>query len=143
MPIIKKYVLSEIKSAAEWLLNELRDRRIIALYGDMGAGKTTLVSAICELMKVSDVVSSPTFSIINEYHFDDCGGVGHIYHIDLYRLKDEEEVARAGVEDCFYGGDYCFIEWPQRSLGLLPPDTLHAHIRIEGDALRSLEIATN
>jgi tRNA threonylcarbamoyladenosine biosynthesis protein TsaE len=141
MPTIKKYTLNEISQAAQWLLSELKGRKVIALHGTMGAGKTTLVSAICHLLKVEDVVSSPTFSVINEYRYDDNGTKKRLYHIDLYRLKDEEEAIRTGVEDCLYSSDYCFVEWPERAAALLPDDTVHIHLSVEGDMQRSLEIA--
>ncbi|MGN7783344.1 tRNA (adenosine(37)-N6)-threonylcarbamoyltransferase complex ATPase subunit type 1 TsaE [Niabella sp. 22666] len=141
MPTIKKYTLNEISQAAQWLLSELKGRKVIALHGTMGAGKTTLVSAICHLLKVEDVVSSPTFSVINEYRYDDNGTQKRLYHIDLYRLKDEEEAIRTGVEDCLYSSDYCFVEWPERAAALLPDDAVHVHLSVEGDMQRSLEIA--
>ncbi|MGE9314773.1 tRNA (adenosine(37)-N6)-threonylcarbamoyltransferase complex ATPase subunit type 1 TsaE [Niabella sp. CJ426] len=141
MSTIKKYTLNEISQAAQWLLSELKGRKVIALHGTMGAGKTTLVSAICHLLKVEDVVSSPTFSVINEYRYDDNGTQKRLYHIDLYRLKDEEEAIRTGVEDCLYSSNYCFVEWPERAAALLPDDTVHVHLSVEGDMHRSLEIA--
>ena len=132
----KNYALGEIKLAAQWLLGQIKDRRVVALHGDMGAGKTTLVSAVCDLLQVEDAVSSPTFSIINEYGYRD----GNLYHIDLYRLKDEEEAIRTGVEDCLYSGDYCFVEWPDRAPGLFPPETLHVYINLEDDTHRRIKI---
>ncbi len=141
MPTIKKYTLPEIDQTAGWLLNELKDRKVIALHGAMGAGKTTLVSAICRLLKVEDVVSSPTFSVINEYRYNENETPKRLYHIDLYRLKDEEEAIRTGVEDCLYSGDYCFVEWPERAEALFPDDTTTLYLRVEGDTDRSLEIA--
>lgn len=141
MPTIKKYTLPEIDQTARWLLDELKDRRVIALHGTMGAGKTTLVSAICSLLKVEDVVSSPTFSVINEYRYHENGTTKRLYHIDLYRLKDEEEAIRTGVEDCLYSGDYCFVEWPERAEALFPDNATTLYLRVEGDTERSLEIA--
>ncbi len=141
MSTTKKYTLPEIDQTAQWLLNELEDRKVMALHGTMGAGKTTLVNAICNLLKVEDVVSSPTFSVINEYRYTQNGTPKRLYHIDLYRLKDEEEAVRTGVEDCLYSGDYCFVEWPERAKGLFPEDTATVYLRVEGDTDRSLEIA--
>ncbi|MCH5717129.1 tRNA (adenosine(37)-N6)-threonylcarbamoyltransferase complex ATPase subunit type 1 TsaE [Niabella hibiscisoli] len=123
------------------MLDELKDRKVIALHGTMGAGKTTLVSTICNLLQVEDVVSSPTFSVINEYRYSEDGAQKRLYHIDLYRLKDEEEAIRTGVEDCLYSGDYCFVEWPERAEGLFPDDTATVYLRVEGETDRSLEIA--
>ncbi len=115
-----KFTLSDINKAAENVLAISGDRMIIAIHGQMGAGKTTFVHAICDIKGVTDVVSSPTFSIINEYQFKEKGKTQKIYHIDLYRLNDELEASRAGVEDCLYSDHYCLIEWPDRAPGLLP-----------------------
>ncbi|WP_346236435.1 tRNA (adenosine(37)-N6)-threonylcarbamoyltransferase complex ATPase subunit type 1 TsaE [Niabella insulamsoli] len=140
MHAVKTYRLAEIKQAAAWLREQLKDRKVVALHGDMGAGKTTLVNAFCELMEVSDAVSSPTFSIINEYNFPEKGVDHSLYHIDLYRLQNEEEAKRAGVEDCLYSGDYCFVEWPERATTLFPPETVHVYIHLEDDTTRRLEL---
>ena len=125
-----EFTLNSIKETAGKLLDLSGDRKVIAFHGSLGAGKTTLIHAICEIKKVKDVVSSPTFSIINEYQFTENGRQQLIYHIDLYRLKDEQEAARAGVEDCLYSDHYCFIEWPDKATGLLPADTLHVYIEV-------------
>ena len=91
----------------------------------MGAGKTTFIHALCEVMGVTDTVGSPTFPIINEYAYPG----GKIYHMDLYRLKDEEEAVRAGVEDVLYNGDLCLVEWPDKAPGIFPPGTINLMIR--------------
>lgn len=91
--------------------------KVWALYGEMGAGKTTFIKALCTFLEVGDSISSPTFSIINEYQ---SGEIGNIFHMDLYRVKDELEAMQAGVEDCINSGSYCFIEWPEKAAGLLP-----------------------
>jgi tRNA threonylcarbamoyladenosine biosynthesis protein TsaE len=92
----------------------------------MGAGKTTLISAICKNMGVKDQVSSPTFAIMNEYHANE----KVIYHMDWYRLKDEAEAQRAGVEMTLDEADFCLVEWPEKALGLLPSDTQFIKIDI-------------
>lgn len=89
--------------------------RVFAFYGKMGAGKTTLIEALCRAKGVMESMGSPTFSIINEYRFRENGSESAIYHIDLYRLRDEQEIVQAGVEDCIYSGDICFVEWPQKA----------------------------
>ena len=103
----------------------------------MGAGKTTFIHALCDVKGVTDTVGSPTFSIINEYRYPG----GRIFHIDLYRLKDEEEAVRTGVEDVLYSGDLCLVEWPDRAPGIFPPDTVELWIEATGPLDR--KITTN
>ncbi len=121
-----RFHLQEIAAAARsfWQLFPLP--AVFAFHGDMGAGKTTFIHALCSLKGVTDTVGSPTFSIINEYRY----AGGKIYHIDLYRLKDEEEAIRAGVEDVLYSGDLCLVEWPDRAPGIFPPDTIQLRLEV-------------
>lgn len=119
-----RFTLTDIHAAARQFLSWPGDRKVIAFYGNMGAGKTTFIHALCDELKVTSTPGSPTFSIINEYRYPD----GRIYHIDLYRLKDEEEAVRAGVEDCLYSGDLCLVEWPERAEGILPENTLRVRL---------------
>ncbi len=130
------YKLDNIKSAATKFWKAIGDKKTIAMHGNMGAGKTTFIHALCEAKGVKEVISSPTFSIINEYSFP--GGM--IYHIDLYRLKDEEEALRAGVEDCLYSNHICFVEWPEKAPGLFPTDTIHAFIEVVNSDTRHLTL---
>ncbi|MBO9618856.1 MAG: tRNA (adenosine(37)-N6)-threonylcarbamoyltransferase complex ATPase subunit type 1 TsaE [Niabella sp.] len=132
----KVFSLSNIIQAASWLLENLGDKKVVAFYGEMGAGKTTFIYTLCQIMEVEDMVSSPTFSIINEYKFTD----GSIYHMDLYRLRDEEEAVRAGVEDCLYSGHYCFVEWPEKAPDLFPEATLFVSVSVVDDQNRKIEI---
>jgi tRNA threonylcarbamoyladenosine biosynthesis protein TsaE len=99
----------------------------------MGSGKTTFINAFCKLLRIDEVSSSPTFSIINEY---DSKLVGTVFHLDLYRLKDEEEAIDAGVEDVLYSGRYCFVEWPEKAQGILPEDALKVHISLVDSTTR-------
>lgn len=131
-----------IKEAAASLLQMTGSATVIALHGQMGAGKTTFVHAICDVKQVKDVVGSPTFSIINQYVYIEEGKEKKIFHIDLYRLKDEEEAIQAGVEDCLYSGHTCFVEWPERASGLLPEDTVHIELTILDAWTRKLAIKT-
>ena len=110
--------------------------RVIAFYGQMGAGKTTFVHALCDEISVQSTVGSPTFSIINQYSYPQ----GRMYQIDLYRLKNEEEAIRAGVEDCLYSGDTCLVEWPERAAAIFPENTLKVHIRVENPLVRTISI---
>ena len=112
-----------LKQAAEFW-NVVKEQKVIAFHGEMGSGKTTFIHALCEVKQVSSNIGSPTFSIINEYLFPG----GSIFHIDLYRLNDEDEAIRAGVEDCLYSENLCLIEWPERAPGIFPENTLHIFI---------------
>ena len=118
--------LQDIGEAAAGFWREFPVERVFAFHGEMGAGKTTFIHALCEDRGVTDVVGSPTFSIINEYRYPG----GRIFHIDLYRLKDEEEALRAGVEDVLYSGDICLVEWPDRAPGIFPSEAAHVQISI-------------
>ena len=100
----------------------------------MGAGKTTFIHALCTVRGVTDAIGSPTFSIINEYRYKG----GKIYHIDLYRLKDEEEAIRAGVEDVLFSGEICLVEWPDRAPGIFPADTVALRLEVIDQATRKI-----
>jgi tRNA threonylcarbamoyladenosine biosynthesis protein TsaE len=117
--------ISEIRLAARRFLSEMGNNKIFAFYGEMGTGKTTFIKAVCEEMGVCEIVTSPTFAIINEYHTDK-GEV--VYHFDFYRIDKLEEVFDFGCEDYFYSGNVCFIEWPELVEPLLPPDTVKISI---------------
>ncbi len=130
------FSLNEIESAAKKLLAEADDYKVFAFHGDMGAGKTTFIHALCDAMNIGDVVTSPTFSIINQYKTKKGETV---YHMDLYRIKDENEAIAAGVEDCLYSGDSCLVEWPEKAPGIFPDDTLHVTITSVDDNTRKLK----
>ena len=116
--------LQDILPAAERFWQQWPLQKVFAFHGNMGAGKTTFIHALCSVRGVTDTVGSPTFSIINEYAWPG----GKIYHIDLYRLKDEEEALRAGVEDVLYSGELCMVEWPDKAPGIFPPDTVEVQV---------------
>ena len=127
---------SELPGAAGKLLETFPGARVFALYGSMGAGKTTFIKAICHELGVTDIVQSPTFSIINEYKTT--GGTS-IFHFDFYRIKKLEEVFDIGYEDYIYSGNYCFLEWPEMIEPLLPDDAIR--INMSGDEYRIIESA--
>lgn len=131
------FTLDKIKEAAAKLLSASAGHKVLAFHGEMGAGKTTFIHALCEVMEVKDVISSPTFSIINQYK---TVGGQTIYHMDLYRMKDESEAINAGVEDCLFSGNTCLVEWPERAPGIFPDDTLHIAITYVDDNTRKLRI---
>jgi tRNA threonylcarbamoyladenosine biosynthesis protein TsaE len=130
------YSLEEIEKTAANFWSLAPSSKVIALHGQMGAGKTTFVNALCKAKKVSSTVGSPTFSVINEYVYPG----GSIYHIDLYRLKDEEEAIRTGVEDCLYSGSICLVEWPEKAPGLFDENTLHIYLETINDSTRRISI---
>ena len=130
------FSLNEIDAAAQTLLAQTGGYKVFAFHGDMGAGKTTFIHALCDAMNIADVVTSPTFSIINEYKTRE-GQT--IYHLDLYRIKDENEAINAGVEDCLYSGSICLVEWPEKVPGIFPDETLHVTITSVDDNIRKLK----
>jgi tRNA threonylcarbamoyladenosine biosynthesis protein TsaE len=129
------FELADIDKVAGQLLAAYSDKKVWALDGAMGPGKTTLVHALCGALGVVDMVSSPTFPVINEYRTADGQTV---YHIDLYRLKDEEEAVNTGVEDCLYSGHRCFVEWPGRAMELFDDQTLHLVLEALADGRRRI-----
>lgn len=131
-----RFTLDEIGAAARKCWELAGDTRVLAFHGDMGAGKTTFAHALCDAKGVTSTVGSPTFSIINEYAWPG----GKMYHIDLYRLKDEEEAIQAGVEDCLYSGNICLVEWPGRAPGIFPEDTLALYLEAIDPQTRVLRI---
>ena len=126
--------LEKIREAAREFVCQIGERRIFAFYGKMGAGKTTFIKAICEELGVSDVITSPTFAIVNEYS----GSEGPIYHFDFYRIKKLEEVYDMGFEDYFYSGALCFIEWPELIEEILPEDAVKVTITENADGSRTI-----
>lgn len=137
------FLLNDIKEIATRFWKLAGDANVIAFHGEMGSGKTTFIHALCDIKNVKDIVGSPTFSIINEYNYTDDGKEKSIFHIDLYRLKDEEEAIRAGVEDCFYSDYICLVEWPEKAPGLIPEDALHVYITAIDSEKRKLIISRN
>ena len=130
------FTLAQIQEAAVRLLKTAANYKVMAFHGEMGAGKTTFIHALCEAIGVTDVVTSPTFSIINQYKTND---EQTIYHIDLYRIKDENEAINAGIEDCLYSGNICLVEWPDKAESIFPDDTLHITITSIDDNTRKLK----
>jgi len=130
---IKIEHLENIRESAREFISQMGDAKVFAFYGQMGAGKTTFIKAVCEELGVSDVIASPTFAIVNEYTAS-----VPVYHFDFYRIKKLEEVYDMGYEDYFYSGALCFIEWPELIEELLPEDAVRVTISEERDGTRTV-----
>lgn len=135
--ILDRYTESDLPEVAKVLLQQAGNKNIWCFHGEMGTGKTTLIKEICKQLGVLDAMSSPTFSIVNEY-IDDAGE--SIYHFDFYRLKAENEALDIGIEDYFYSDSYCFIEWPEKIPSLLPEGHLKININLVDEKNRSITL---
>ena len=125
---LKICALSELKESAQLFLKHINESRVFAFHGEMGSGKTTFINAVLRELGIEDHSSSPTFSIVNEYHSPENGV---IYHFDFYRIEDEEEAFDIGIEDLLYDSAFCFIEWPERIENLLPQNCVNIFITVE------------
>ena len=135
---IKIESLDRIQAAARQFAGAIGSRRVFAFYGRMGAGKTTFIKALCEELGVEDVITSPTFAIINEYTRRPGGEP--VYHFDFYRIKKLDEVYDMGYEDYFYSGALCLIEWPELIEEILPEDAVRVEITAAPDGSRTLRL---
>ena len=130
--------LEEITNIAlEWW-KAVAGSNVFAFHGEMGSGKTTFIHSLCEVKGVKGTVTSPTFALVNEYVILVNGKEEPIFHIDLYRIKSEEEAMMAGIEEHIYSGAFCFIEWPEKAPGLLPDNAVHVYIEVISEGLRRL-----
>lgn len=133
--------LPDLESCIPKVVEALAGRRKIALYGDMGAGKTTFVKAFCRYLGVQEMTASPTYSLVNQYSYTEKdGSLSLLHHLDLYRLKSVQEVLDIGIEDILYDAWYCMIEWPQLAESLLPDDAAKIQIEITGETSRRILI---
>ncbi len=140
---IKIQNIDTIRESAREFIQNIGEQKVFAFYGKMGAGKTTFVKAICEELGVQDVITSPTFAIVNEYEVNLNSqtsnlNVQSIFHFDFYRIKRLEEVYDMGYEDYFYSGALCFIEWPELIEDLLPEDAVKVTITENTDGTRTV-----
>ena len=128
--------LEELPLLVQELLKLFGEKKIVAFYGSMGVGKTTFIKILCEALGIKDVVTSPTFSIVNEYQTP---SREKVFHFDFYRINSEAEAYDMGYEDYFYSGAYCFIEWPEKIESILPVDIIKINISIQNE-LRIFEV---
>lgn len=138
--MVIKVSLGRLEEFVNAFWREVRDAKVFAWHGQMGAGKTTLITALGKSKGVKDAMSSPTFSLINQYAYNEDGEERLMYHIDLYRLKDEQEALHAGVEDAIYSGAVCMVEWPEKAPHLFSEDTVHVFVELMNDTERSVRI---
>lgn len=129
--------LQTINKTAHEFIKAMDNKRVFAFRGEMGAGKTTFIKAVCEELGVKDVINSPSFAIVNEYlgKYDQ-----QIFHFDFYRINNIEEAYDFGYEDYFYSGAYCFVEWPEKIEGLLPTDCVFVDVTESPDGKRTITI---
>ena len=129
--------LTGLVPVSNQLLALASDVPIWCFYGEMGAGKTTLIKAICDQLGVTDSMSSPTFSIVNEY---ETKSRETIYHFDFFRIRTQQEALDIGIDDYFYSGNYCFVEWPEKVLGLLPEHHVEISIKLVDGNKREINL---
>lgn len=132
--------IHQLQQFAQDFWQQVGNATVFLFYGEMGAGKTTIIEALCAAKGVKEHTSSPTFSIINQYGYQQNGEEKTIYHIDLYRLKDEEEIIQAGVEDCVYSGAICLVEWPQKAPDLFDENAVKIFVEPLTEKERSVKI---
>ena len=130
------FTLSELPEIANKIIQEV-PHKVLLFYGKMGVGKTTLIKEIVKQLKVEDLVSSPTFSLVNEYHTNEGETV---YHFDFYRIEKDEEALDIGIDDYFYNNEWCLVEWPEKVKNLLPLNAVEIHLSMNDDGSRNIRI---
>jgi tRNA threonylcarbamoyladenosine biosynthesis protein TsaE len=129
--------LSDLNIIADKFLRLMRDKKVFAFFGPMGVGKTTFIKALCNELGVIEIVTSPTFALVNEYQ---TGQGDIIFHFDFYRIEKIEEVYDFGYEDYFFSGNYCFIEWPDKVAEILPKEVVFVQMVENSDGSRTINI---
>ena len=132
--------LADLSTVAQNIVGNINACRVWLFHGEMGSGKTTLIKEVCKILGVQDVMSSPTFSIVNEYRTRD---LNTIYHFDFYRIKNETEAIEIGTEEYFYSGNPCFVEWPEKIPTLIPMPHAEVTIQVETNTKRTIAIAVH
>jgi tRNA threonylcarbamoyladenosine biosynthesis protein TsaE len=139
----KNYGIAEMQVVAAELKDIINQFKVVTFSGDLGAGKTSLIKILCELWGVQETVSSPTYALVNQYNVGQMKTGQVIYHIDLYRVKDEEEAFDAGIEDHLYSGNLCLVEWPEKAIGIIPKDALAVEISYVSDGQRHIRVVSD
>ncbi len=139
----KNYGIAEMQIVAAELSELINQFKVVTFSGNLGAGKTSLIKILCELWGVQETVSSPTYALVNQYKADSEKAGTLIYHIDLYRVKDEEEAFEAGIEDHLYSGELCLVEWPEKALGIIPKGALRVEISYVSDEQRHIRVLSD
>lgn len=141
--IDKNYGIAEMQIVAAELAEVISQFKVVTFSGNLGAGKTSLIKILCHLWGVQETVSSPTYALVNQYnaHHEKTGPL--IYHIDLYRVKDEEEAFDAGIEDHLYSGHLCLVEWPEKAKGIIPKGALSVEISYVTDEQRHIRVLSD
>ncbi len=132
----KNYSLEELPQIAKAIISSVKNKTLL-FYGEMGVGKTTLIKEICKQLHVTDTISSPTFSLVNEYQ---TRLEEKVFHFDFYRIEEEEEALDMGIDEYFYNNEWCLIEWPQNIENLLPLDAVQIHLSILGNGQRNIQL---
>ncbi|HEY5919937.1 MAG TPA: tRNA (adenosine(37)-N6)-threonylcarbamoyltransferase complex ATPase subunit type 1 TsaE [Chryseolinea sp.] len=135
--VFRSVTLSDLRAIAQRIVEELAEFKVWLFYGEMGSGKTTLIKEICREAGVADVMSSPTFSIVNEYETSG----GQAFHFDFYRIKNEAEAYDIGTDEYFYSGSPCFVEWPEKIPSLIPPKHASIDLQVENNTKRTIVIS--
>ncbi|MFC4269360.1 tRNA (adenosine(37)-N6)-threonylcarbamoyltransferase complex ATPase subunit type 1 TsaE [Polaribacter marinivivus] len=132
----KNYSLQDLPKIASEIISSAKNKTLL-FYGQMGVGKTTLIKELCKSLGVLDNISSPTFSLVNEYQ---TANNDKVYHFDFYRIEDEEEAYDIGIEDYFDSKNWCFVEWPENIENLLPLDAVEIHLSLLDDEQRNIQL---
>jgi len=140
--IEKNYGIAELPAVVHELAEVISRFKVVTFSGNLGAGKTTLIKQLCAIWGVQGNISSPTFSLVNQYSTDHEGIGSLIYHIDLYRVKDEEEAYNAGIEDDLYSGQLCLVEWPEKAPAIIPENALMVEITYASDDQRHIKVVS-
>ncbi len=136
------YGIADLSEITKELAQIISQFRVVTFTGNLGAGKTTLIKMLCWHWGVKETVNSPTFSLVNQYSTDGAEVGDVLFHIDLYRLKNEEEAFDAGIEEHLFSGHLCLIEWPEKAIGIIPGNTLRVEITTQDHEQRHIRVVS-